>query len=261
MRLRKKWWAKDALKESGFVYFDGRQLKGKWQKEFARENPLYLELGSGRGKFLTSLAEKEKDKNFLGVDIEMNAMVYSFSHFLEEDKEQQLPSVQLLKEATQTEKAKRLKENMRFLVYNIQSLEQVFEKDEVEKIFINFCNPWPKLSHHKRRLTHPRQLVQYQKFLKEGGTLQFKTDDLGLYQDSLEYLEACGFEILKHSADLPLTEDPTGIVTEYETKWRGLGVPIKFILAKLVDPHKIPQEYLKELPKSQEVFLERKQEN
>lgn len=258
MRLRKKWWAEDALKESGFVYFDGRPMKGKWQDVFAAPQPLYLELGSGRGKFLTHFAEKEKDKNFLGVDIEMNAMVYSFSHFLDH-KEQHLPSVQLLKEAAQTEKAQELKKNMRFLVYNIQSLETVFESEEVDKIFINFCNPWPKLSHHKRRLTHPRQLVQYQKFLKEGGTLQLKTDDMGLYQDSLEYLQACGFEILEHTSNLAKEEDKIGILTEYETKWRGLGVPIKFILAKLRDKNQIPTEYLKDLPKSQAIFLERKQ--
>lgn len=258
MRLRKKWWAEDALKESQFVFFDGRELKGKWSEVFEKKQPLHLELGSGRGKFLTNIADRHKDINYLGVDIEMNAMVYTFAHFLDENKKH-LPSVQLLQEATKTEKAQSLKKNLRFLVYNIQSLQDVFSENEVDKIYIHFCNPWPKLSHHKRRLTHPRQLVQYQKFLKEGGELQLKTDDLSLYQDSLEYFKSCGFEILKCSEDLPLEEDPHGIITEYETKWRGLSVPIKFISAKLVNKNLAPNEQLKDLPKSQDIFLERKQ--
>lgn len=240
MRLRKKWWAKDALLDSGLCIFDPAIYKNQWLASFAsKRSKIFLELGSGRGHFISAMAEKFPNDFFLGVDMEMNAMVYS----------------PCLKKGYPAQ-------NLRLIVYNIECIEELFGEDEIDGIYINFCNPWPKKTQHKRRLTHPRQLLQYKKFLKKGSYLVLKTDDLDLYKDSLEYLTDYGFIIEETSLDLSLADDEYGIISGYEKKWRELKVPIKYIKARLVDMAlEANDKYkIKDRPKTQAVFLARTEE-
>ena len=104
--------------------------------------------------------------------------------------------------------------------------------DRVERIYINFCNPWPKPRHQKRRLTHTRQLLQYRTFLIDGGEIWFRTDDDGLFEDSHTYFAQAGFEILEESWDLPPGTRPECPETEHERMFRDEGIPIKFLIAR-----------------------------
>ena len=115
---------------------------------------------------------------------------------------------------------------------NISGIEEVFEEDEVSGIFINFCNPWPKERHKKRRLTHPRFLSMYKKFLKDQGEIWFKTDDKGLFEESLDYFKESGFQVIYHTFDLHNSDFKENIMTEYEEKFSSKGMKIMFLIAK-----------------------------
>lgn len=208
MRLRYKEWAIPELQDNKLIFFDPVDLKGKWKQEFANSNPIHLEIGAGKGRFATTMAERNPDINFVAVEMEAGAFVYASRLFSESEQE-----------------------NIRGIRTLAQKLLDYFEEQEVDKIYINFCNPWPKNRQHKRRLTHPRQLEIYKKILKENSTIDLKTDDLDFFKDSIDYFEKTGFEITE--LDYNLSADKDGnIVTEYESKWRSQGVDIKFLRAR-----------------------------
>ena len=123
--------------------------------------------------------------------------------------------------------------NARIVALNINFISELFEKDEIEKIYINFCNPWPKERHNKRRLTHTKFLTEYKKFLKNGSEIWFKTDDKELFEDSLEYFKESGFEIEFVTYDLHNSDFKDNIKTEYETKFSEMGMKIMALVAKL----------------------------
>lgn len=154
MRLRKKHWAIPELEKNELIYFEPMDNKGNWRKVFKNNNPIYLELGAGRGKFSITMAEKNPDIDFIAFEMEANAFVYAGRLF----KESQV-------------------ENILGIRADAQRLLEFFAEDEIDKIFINFCNPWPKPRQHKRRLSHPRFLDLYQVVLKNGGEIELKTDD------------------------------------------------------------------------------------
>lgn len=205
MRLRKKHWAIPEMQENVQVYFDGKKYKGHWKEVFGNENPIYIEIGSGKGAFTTELSKRNPDINYIMIEKETNAFVYACRKIKEE---------QLL--------------NVRALPAEAEDLVEYFENGEVERIYINFCNPWPKPRHHKRRLTHPRLLEIYKEILKGKSEIYMKTDDLDLFDASLEYVSENGFEIIKADKDMKLENYPENIVTEYESKWRSQGIPIKY---------------------------------
>lgn len=221
MRARHKRWAIPEMKENPYVAFSStaEKLRGKWQTFFAGEQPLHVDLGTGRAQFVMSLAQRDPSLNVLGVEMLPNVLAYGARDLLELE----LP-------------------NARLLLANMDFADAYFAPDEVSSLSINFCNPWPKTRHQKRRLTHPRKLQLYENFLVDGGLLRIKTDDLGLYQATLTYLETSSFEISHVDEDLALEADPYGIVTDYEERWRAQGVPIKLIEAKnrkdLQAPHR-----------------------
>ena len=124
-------------------------------------------------------------------------------------------------------------ENVRITALNISFISEVFEENEIEKIYINFCNPWPNDRHNKRRLTHTRFLTEYKKFLKKGSQIWFKTDDTDLFNDSQEYFKECGFSIDFITYDLHNSDFKENLMTEYETKFTGLGMKIMFLIATL----------------------------
>lgn len=210
MRLRKKWWARPELEESNLFIKTPSELKGKWHEEFKNNNPIHLELGCGRGGFLAQNVVKYPDINHIAIDLKDEVLVYA------------------LRKLQETEM-----QNGRITALNISYIADLFDKDEIDKIYINFCNPWPKDRHNKRRLTHTRFLTEYKKFLKPNSEIWFKTDDRELFDESQEYFKESGFEIEYITYDLHNSDFDKNIMTEYEQKFTGLGMKIMFLIARL----------------------------
>lgn len=171
------------------------------EKLFQRE--LFVELGTGKGDFITALAEKYPEKNFLGLEMEREVVL----------------------KAARKIQEKNLK-NVRLVVFDINKISEIFAENEIDRIYINFCDPWPKKRHAKRRLTHINFLEMYRKILKSGGEIHFKTDNRGLFDFSLEQFELAGLKISDLSFDLHANEPPENIRTEYENKFSALGSKI-----------------------------------
>lgn len=198
------------MKEDKKFFLNPTGLKGNWQGEFGNDRPIDLEIGCGKGDFIRELARQNPDRNYLALDLKNDVLVYTLRKINEEELN-----------------------NIRVISMKAEDLDQVFGPDEISRIYINFANPWPKASHNKRRLTHPRFLCLYRLFTKSDGVIEFKTDDEALYTDSLEYFPEAGYEITYQSADLP-GDHPGNIQTEYETKFRTFGMPIYRIEAKRI---------------------------
>ena len=219
MRFRYKPWVQPELEASPIVCMDSEKHKNNWSQFFENpELPLSLELGCGKGRFISALAKTRPSYNYLGIDMETHALIYA-------------------KQKLETEHLG----NARLLWHDISKSADFFADGEASEIFINFPNPWPKKRQQKRRLTHPRQLIQYRKYLKMGGEIWFKTDDQDLYEASLIYFPLMGFEILDSTENLQsdINSDPRNIMTEYEERWRKAGIKIKAIYAKKVPADEI----------------------
>ena len=213
MRLRKKWWARPELESSNIFVNNPREIKGKWKQEFKNNNPIHLELGCGRGRFLVQKALKHPDINHIAVDLKDEVLVYALRKVKEVE-----PEIQ----------------NARIVALNISFIADLFEKDEIEKIYINFCNPRPKDRHNKRRLTHTKFLTEYKKFLRKGSQVWFKTDDKDLFEASLEYFKESGFRLDFVSYDLHNSDFEDNVMTEYETKFTALGMKTMALIATLL---------------------------
>lgn len=210
MRLRKKWYARPEMEADEKSVIEPWGMKGMWKESFKNENPIHLELGCGKGLFISTLAEKNKDINYVAIDLKDEVLIF----VLRKINEMGIG-------------------NVRLIPMFIERIDEIFTKDEVSKIYINFCNPWPKVSHHKRRLTHPRFLKKYKTFLKPGAEIWFKTDDDDLFEASLEYFKEEGFTELYKTWDLHESDFEDNIKTEYEEKFSSFGVKIKFGIFKL----------------------------
>ena len=210
MRLRKKWWARPEMEASSLTITEQQKHKGKWKEEFKNQNDIYLELGCGRGKFLYTQALNNTNINYVGIDLKDEVLIYALKK-LQED------------EVT----------NARIMPMNIAQIEEVFDKDEISRIYINFCNPWPKRRQKKRRLTHTVFLNRYRKFLKLGSEIWFKTDDRELFEESQEYFKENDFEIKYLTYDLHSSDFTENVVTEYEEKFTSLGMKTMFLIAKM----------------------------
>ena len=179
---------------------------------FGNDKPLYLELGCGKGGFISQIASQNLDKNFIAIDV-VDAMLGLAKRNIENvyaEKNLEITNVYLT----------------RFDIERILSIMD--DNDKVERIYINFCNPWPRGKHRKKRLTHTRQLEKYRQFLKDGGEIYFKTDDDGLFNDSLLYFVQAGFEIIDKTFDLENTENFwDNIETEHEKMFKEQGIKIK----------------------------------
>lgn len=210
MRLRKKWWARPELNQSLYFIQQPLTMKAKWQKEFNNDNPIHLELGCGWGRFINEKAEKNKDINYLGIDLKDEVLVYALRRIEENGLK-----------------------NIRLTAMNIMFIEELFDKEDVSKIYINFCNPWPKLRHNKRRLTHNTFLKRYKNILKSNGEIWFKTDDRGLFEDSINYFKEECFDIKYITYDLHESDFKENVCTEYEAKFSSKGMKIMFLIAVL----------------------------
>lgn len=215
MRIRHKSWAKPELESCSFYVKNPQEHIGKWTQLFDdSQKPLYVELGCGKGGFISQAAPHHPEMNFVAMDIKNEMLVLA---------------KRKLEEAYQEEK--KSPDNVRIAIQNIERIDMSWsENDRADRIYINFCNPWPKKKHKKRRLTHTRQLLNYKKFLK--GELWFKTDDDDLFEESLEYFTEAGFKIKFITRDLHSETGIENFVTEHEKMFTEEGKKIKFLIAE-----------------------------
>lgn len=210
MRLRNNPKALETIQQySDIVVFQPREYKGNWNEYFVKKSgnkpdaPLHVELGMGRGRFISTKGLFHKDINFIGIDLRHEIILSALEKVLENELK-----------------------NVMLLPYNILNLEDVFEYGEVDTFYINFCDPWPKVRHSKRRLTYRLFLEKYRTFLADGGKIEFKTDSRELFDFSVNEFKECGYEILDLTNDLHSENYPENITTEYEEKFIKKGIQI-----------------------------------
>ena len=218
MRIRFKKWARPELEASEFYIDNPEEYIGKWKELFNNSNPIHLELGCGKGGFISQIACKNNNINYIAVDL-VDAMLGLAKRNIE---------------ASYKEQNKPIK-NVYISRYDIDRILNIFnEEDKIERIYINFCNPWPRGKHHKKRLTHTRQLEKYKKFLTEGGQVYFKTDDDNLFENSVAYFNEAGFKVKKITYNLAKEEDfwngEENIETEHEKMFKEQGIKIKALI-------------------------------
>ena len=219
MRIRRKPWAKQELEEAKFYIDDPTQYKTKWKQQFQNENkPLHLELGCGKGSFIAKLASTHTENNYIAADM-IEAMLGLSKRNIEQEYKKQKIEI----------------DNLILIRMNAERILETFSnQDTVDRIYINFCNPWPRGKHKKRRLTHTRQLEHYKQFLNnEKGEIYFKTDDNELFEESLEYFKNSGFTITNQTRDLHNNLIFENIQTEHEKMFAEQGIKIKALIAKI----------------------------
>ena len=218
MRIRYKKWARPELEASKFYEDNPEEWKGKWKEHFTKtNNPIHLELGCGKGQFISKLAVENQNTNYIAIDL-VDAMLGLAKRNIENAyKEENIEP-----------------ENVIITRFGIERINLILdEKDNIERIYINFCNPWPKGKHRKKRLTHSKQLEKYKQFLQPNAEIYFKTDDDGLFESSLIYLEESGFKVVSKTYDLhkePIFKN--NIETEHEKMFTEQGIKIKACIAK-----------------------------
>jgi tRNA (guanine-N(7)-)-methyltransferase len=212
MRLRNISGARDAIAESPLVIHEPEKLKGKWRERFGNNRPIRIEIGMGKGKFIHELAEKNPKVNYIGIEKYSSVLLRALQ------KMEAFPVPNLL-----------------FLRMDAENITEVFDTGEVERIYLNFSDPWPKDRHAKRRLPSAEFLKRYDRILEKDGVLEFKTDNKGLFDFALEEVPAAGWEALKISFDLHRDEEMgrDNVMTEYEEKFSALGNPIyKYVIKR-----------------------------
>ena len=218
MRMRFKPYAGPELAACPFHMNDATRYKGRWRETFARPGqPLHLELGCGKGGFLARLASRNPDVKYIGVDITDKVLILAKRNIARIYAEQGLPI-----------------DNVKTLAHDIERIPTLLDKaDRVERIYINFCNPWNKKANHKKhRLTHTRQLLLYRPFLADGAEIWFKCDDDDLFKDTLRYMAEAGFEVTWQTRDLLADEPSWNIRTEHEQMFTEMGIPTKALIAR-----------------------------
>lgn len=211
MRIRNKPWAKEELLASDFYVQKPEDYKGRWKEFLNNENDhIYLELGCGKGFFVKKAAKQNQNINYIAIDLIDAILGMANRNIIEEFENKEVLNLALTR-------------------YDVEEINNILDKsDNIERIYINFCNPWPKPRHKKRRLTHTRQLEKYKQFLAPKGEIYFKTDDDELFRESLEYFKEAGFEAVKTTENL--NEEPKfweNIETEHEIKFKNEGIKIK----------------------------------
>ncbi len=210
MRLRHIPGSEEEIANSPYVIQNPENKKGLWKEVFGNENPIEIEVGMGKGRFIMELAQKNPNINYVGIE--------------------RYPSVLLrgLQKRAEFELS-----NIYFMCIDAKNLPEIFAQGEVEKIYLNFSDPWPKDRHAKRRLTSEEFMAVYNQILASDGTVEFKTDNKGLFDYSLESIPAAGWEIKEHTYDLHHSDMGIGnVMTEYEEKFSSKGNPIFKLIAK-----------------------------
>ena len=202
MRLRNVPGARETIIENQFSVQQPEQMKGKWAEVFQNDHPIHIEVGMGKGQFIIEMARRNPEVNYIGIEKYSSVLVRAVEKL--EDFEQ---------------------DNLRLIRMDAENIEEVFDKDEVDRIYLNFSDPWPKDRHAKRRLTSVQFLQRYEQILQPDGHLIFKTDNRDLFDFSLEQVEeAPNWILLNHTFDLHHSEYVEGnIMTEYEQRFVEKG--------------------------------------
>ena len=211
MRLRNIPGADEAIADSPHCIQEPMAEKGRWHLIFGNENPIHIEIGMGKGQFIMKLAKEHPDINYIGIQRYSSVLLRA----LQKMEIEPLP-------------------NIRFLCMDASIITEVFDKEEVAKIYLNFSDPWPKERHAKRRLTSRQFFERYDKILAGNGVVEFKTDNDDLFAFSMEEVAEAGWTLDAHTFDLH--HDPVlnegNIMTEYEEKFSSLGHPIHKLIAR-----------------------------
>ncbi|MBR1758441.1 MAG: tRNA (guanosine(46)-N7)-methyltransferase TrmB [Lachnospiraceae bacterium] len=204
MRLRNVKGSRERIEGDDYVFTEPNEMKGRWHEVFENDHPLQIEVGMGKGKFIHELAALHPEINFLGIEKYSSVLVRAL------DKRPELAT-----------------DNLYFIRMDAEEICDVFAEGEVDRIYLNFSDPWPKDRHAKRRLTSREFLARYDKFLKKGGVIEFKTDNRDLFDFSLEEAKEAGWTLDLVTYDLHHSTFAEGnIMTEYEERFSSKGNPI-----------------------------------
>ncbi|EBF5150359.1 tRNA (guanosine(46)-N7)-methyltransferase TrmB [Listeria monocytogenes] len=210
MRVKHKPWAKDRLEEFPALYIKNPEdFKDQWQEVFGNNNPIHIEIGSGKGQFISGMAKANPEINYIGIEMIESVLVSALDKAIEAD----VP-------------------NLRLVARDAKLLEECFEKGEIAQIYLNFSDPWPKKRHTKRRLTNPTFLTIYERLLPKAGEIHFKTDNRSLFEYSLVAFSEYNMLLTFVSLDLHNSDYEGNIKTEYEEKFSAKGFPIYRLEAK-----------------------------
>ncbi|HHD5093788.1 tRNA (guanine-N(7)-)-methyltransferase [Streptococcus pyogenes] len=201
MRVRKRKGAEEHLANNPhYVILNPEDTKGRWHDVFGNDRPIHIEVGSGKGGFITGMALKNPDINYIGIDIQLSVLSYALDKVLASE----VPNVKLLR-------------------VDGSSLTNYFEDGEVDMMYLNFSDPWPKTKHEKRRLTYKDFLDTYKRILPEHGEIHFKTDNRGLFEYSLASFSQYGMTLRQIWLDLHASNYEGNVMTEYEEKFSNKG--------------------------------------
>ncbi|MHB8063252.1 MAG: tRNA (guanosine(46)-N7)-methyltransferase TrmB [Ruminiclostridium sp.] len=218
MRIRRKPWARPELAACDFFIDDPPRYKGSWQELFGNKNPMHLELGCGKGVFIAAAGAANAQINYIVIDLKSEVLALARRRIVQEYADIGINEIN----------------NVKLMSQDIERIDNMLDtSDVIERIYINFCNPWPKKPCHKKRLTHGKQLIKYKSFLKGGGEVWFKTDNDELFEESIKYFEENGFIIKYATGDLHASGFEGSYPTEHEIMYTKEGIPIKFLIAVL----------------------------
>lgn len=213
MRVRKRKGAEEHLvNHPQYVILEPEAAKGKWHELFGNDNPIHIEVGSGKGAFITGMAQQNPDINYIGIDIQLSVLSYALDKVLASGAE-----------------------NVKLLRVDGSVLTNYFADGEVDMMYLNFSDPWPKSRHEKRRLTYKTFLDTYKQILPENGEIHFKTDNRGLFEYSLTSFSQYGMVLNKVWLDLHASDYEGNVMTEYERKFSEKGQVIYRVEAQFKD--------------------------
>ena len=205
MRLKNVPGSKEYIAESKFVIHDETERKGKVREYFSNDKPIQIEIGMGKGQFIYAMAQKHPEINFVGIEKYSSVLLRAIQKMEEEPLD-----------------------NLIFIRMDAEEITDVFDDKEIDKIYLNFSDPWPKDRHAKRRLESRQFLERYKKILKDDGFIEFKTDNNDLFDFALEEVEAAGWKMIAFTRDLHADEklNEGNIMTEYEVRFSSMCIPI-----------------------------------
>ena len=203
MRLKKIKDAKIRVEESEYYVNNPCENKGNWKKIFGNDNPIHIEIGMGKGNFVIGMAKLHKDINYIGIEMYDSVMVKAVEKLKNED----------------------WLNNLKLVLFDAQNIDEIFES-EIDRIYLNFSDPWPKAKHAKRRLTSKIFLEKYDKIFKSKKEIFQKTDNNDLFEFSMISLEEAGYKLKNVTRDLHSDNIESNIMTEYEEKFSKLGIKI-----------------------------------
>lgn len=213
MRVRKRKGAEEHLENNPqYVILEPEAAKGRWRDVFGNDHPIHIEVGSGKGAFITGMAAQNPHINYIGIDIQRSVLSYALDKVLDSN----LPNIKLL-------------------LVDGSSLTNYFADGEIDLLYLNFSDPWPKTRHEKRRLTYKSFLATYEQILPAGGEIHFKTDNRGLFEYSLASLSQYGMILKEVWLDLHASDYEGNVMTEYERKFSNKGQVIYRLEAQFTD--------------------------